>query len=102
MLYSATEVEVGSRTPADRSSRPILLFDRRHPSIPTCAVLRADARSGSQGWPVFGPPLLAARSVLDGREHDGMLGRVGSRSSNSPLSKRENRRTSKNKITLID
>jgi hypothetical protein len=34
---------------------------------------------------------LAARSVLDGRGHDGLLGRA---------SKRENRRTSKNKITL--
>jgi hypothetical protein len=31
---------------------------------------------------------LAARSVLDGRERDGMLGRVGSGSSNSPTIKK--------------
>jgi hypothetical protein len=38
---------------------------------------------------------LAARSVLDGREHDGMLGRVGSQSSNSPAIKKREKKNIK-------
>ena len=56
-----------------KSSR-ILLFDRGdHPSVPTCAAPSRRAQSGGQGWPDFGPPPPAARSVLDGREHDGSI-----------------------------
>jgi len=58
----------------------ILLFDPRaeHSSVPT-ATIRAVARSGGQGWPLFAATASAARSVLDGREHDGTLPRVGAR-----------------------
>jgi len=52
-----------------------------HPSVRPSLSFRPDlrardagARSGRQGWPVFGP---LARSVLDGCEHDGMIDRVG-------------------------
>jgi hypothetical protein len=54
--------------PVDTSPRPILWFDRHHPSAPT--RLRATAS--------------AARSVLDGREHDGRLDRVGGLTPHTP------------------
>src|SRR6201997_5083429 len=63
--HGTWEAEVGS-LPASFCSTA------DHPSVPTCAA-PAGARSGGQGWPVFGPPPSAARSVLDGREHDGRI-----------------------------
>jgi len=55
-------------------SGPILLFDRHHPSVPTC-TLEVPARAAAvKDGPSFGP---LARSVLDGCEHDGMIDRVG-------------------------
>jgi hypothetical protein len=65
VLHGTWEAEVGS-LPASFCSTA------DHPSVPTCAA-PAGARSGGQGWPVFGPPPSAARSVLDGREHDGSI-----------------------------
>src|ERR1700682_3648998 len=58
------------------SGSPILLFDRHHPSVPTCAqqCRRAQRRSRMAR---LRATASAARSVLDGREHGGMLGRVG-------------------------
>jgi hypothetical protein len=57
-------------------SSGILLFDGTIlPSRPARAA--AGARSGCQGWPVFRATAAAARSVLDGREHDGNLERDG-------------------------
>src|ERR1700724_1942566 len=54
----------------------ILLFDRHHPSVPTCAQpVPSRAAAVKDGRLRATAP--AARSVLDGREHDGMLGRVG-------------------------
>jgi hypothetical protein len=51
-------------------------FVRSAPSFrPDLQARYAGARRGGQGWPAFGPP--SARSVLDGREHDGMIERVG-------------------------
>jgi hypothetical protein len=62
---------------------------RSHPFVRSAPSFRPDlharyagARSGGQGWPVFGP---LARSVLDGCEHDGMIGRVGGPSRQRPL-----------------
>jgi hypothetical protein len=63
-LYNTWEAEVGSPHPSVRP-RTIL------PSRPAPAP--AGARSGGQGWPAFGPPPAAARSVLDRREHDGSI-----------------------------
>ena len=63
-----------------RFSRPvsfgqILLFDRRHPSAPTYTRdLPARAAAVKDG-PSSGSP--RQRRVLDGREHDGMIERVG-------------------------
>jgi hypothetical protein len=63
-LYNTWEAEVGSPHP---SVRPGTILPSRPAPAP------AGARSGGQGWPAFGPPPSAARSVLDGREHDGSI-----------------------------
>jgi hypothetical protein len=47
-----------------------------HPSVPTLRAARTVARSGCQGWPGRATA-LATRSVLDIRERDGLLDRVG-------------------------
>ena len=48
-----------------------------HPFVPTCAQRVAIARNGGQGWPRLRATALAARSVLEGREHEATFGRVG-------------------------
>jgi len=47
-----------------------------HPSVPA-AFPNAGARSGCPGWPKATAPFGAARSVLDSREHDGILAASG-------------------------
>ena len=70
----------GSGSRKSRFLLPIHPFVRSAPSFrPDLRTAQADARSGRQGWPVFGPPRQRRASVLDGREHDGMLDRVGRR-----------------------
>ena len=64
ILYNTWEAEVGSPHP---SVRPGTILPSRPAPAP------AGARSGGQGWSAFGPPPAAARSVLDGREHDGRI-----------------------------
>jgi hypothetical protein len=63
-----------------RIARPrsgaILLFDRHHPSIPTC-TRHAPARAAAVKDGPSRATAPAARSVLDGREHDGILDQVG-------------------------
>ena len=74
----------------------ILLFDRRHPSVPTCARdMPARAAAVKDGPSSATAP--AARSVLDGREHDGRLDRVGAAISlsNKQTIKRRPRKTIK-------
>jgi hypothetical protein len=50
---------------------------RSHSSIPTCAKFQPPRAAAVKDGPVFGATAPAARSVLDGREHDGSLDRVG-------------------------
>ena len=55
---------------------PILLFDRHHPSVPTC-TRDMPARAVAVKDGPLRATALAARSVLDGREHAGMIECVG-------------------------
>lgn len=57
--------------------RLILLFDWNHPSVPTCTRCLPSRAAAVKDEPVFPATASAARSVLDGREHGGMLARVG-------------------------
>ncbi len=63
MLYSAPEAEPGSPPPRQqRSSHP---FVRSAPSFrPDLRAVSAVARSGGQGWLVFGPPLQRRAASL--------------------------------------
>ena len=62
----------------------ILLFDRHHPSVPTCTRdMLARAAAVKDGR--LRATALAARSVLDGCEHDGMIERVGGPIRQGPL-----------------
>src|ERR1700681_4889792 len=73
-------------------------FVRSAPSFrPDLRTISAVARSGGQGWPVFGPPLQRARSVLDGREHGGTLGRVGEPIHRDPTIKKRTQTAIKNR-----
>ncbi|MET4424272.1 hypothetical protein ABIB87_006882, partial [Bradyrhizobium sp. JR18.2] len=56
---------------------PILLFDWDHPSVPTCTRRLPSRTAAVKDEPPFAATASAARGVLDGREHGGMLGRVG-------------------------
>src|SRR5258708_32924215 len=76
-LYNMRKVASGS---------PILLFDRHHPSVPTCAQPVPSRAAAVKDGPSSGHA-PAARSVLDGREHGGTRGRVGSRSTSIRPSK---------------
>jgi excisionase family DNA binding protein len=103
MLYGASEAVVGSPAPPHRAplipsfcsigtippSRPARRQCRRAQRRSRMARLRATAS--------------AARSVLDGREHDGMLGRVGTRSARTPIGPLKSARAtpSKSVLTLI-
>jgi hypothetical protein len=74
-------------------------FVRSAPSFrPDLRTASAVAHSGGQGWPV--PTAPVARSVLDGSEHGGTLGRVGDRSTPIPPSKSAHESPSKAEITL--
>jgi hypothetical protein len=53
---------------------PILLFDRYHPSAPTCTRDMPTRAAAVKDGPSSGS---LARSVLDGCEHDGTIERVG-------------------------
>jgi hypothetical protein len=103
MLYGASEAVVGSPAPPHRArlipsfcsigtilpSRPARRPCRRAQRRSRMARLRATAS--------------AARSVLDGREHDGMLGRVRTRSARTPIEPLKSARAtpSKSVLTLI-
>jgi len=60
-----------------RDLQSILLFDRNHLSAPTCTRLVPARAVAVKDRPRLRATASAARSVLDGREHDGMLNRVG-------------------------
>lgn len=87
-LYNTWEAEVGSPHP---SVRPGTILPSRPAPAP------AGARSGSQGWPAFGPPPSAARSVLDGREHDGSIVRRREPIHTNPTIKKRARTAIKNR-----
>ena len=57
--------------------RLILLFDWDHPSVPTCTRCLPSRTAEVKDEPLFAATARAARSVLDGREHGGMLERSG-------------------------
>src|SRR5262249_1781433 len=88
-LYGASVVKRRFSFFSTLSLSPILLFGPGGAILPPRPLVpSAGARSGGQGWPAFGPPRQAARSVLDGREHDGRMRRLGSdtlRIAGSPL-----------------
>ena len=96
------EVEAVSRgsTAPGLATGAILWFDRHHPSVPTCAKQKPSRAAAVKDGPSSGHR-AAARSVLDRREHDGTLDRVGgrARATNQP-SKTAHAAPSKSVITL--
>ena len=78
-LYGALVVKSDFYSFSSLLPFPILLFGPGGAILPPRPfVPRAVARSGGQGWgPSSGPTASAARSVLDGCEHDGRMRRLG-------------------------
>src|SRR6266436_1625103 len=78
-------------------------FVRSAPSFrPDLRTISAVARSGGQGWPVFGPPLQRRAASLTAASTTACSVASGNRSPNSSTepSKRGNARPSKSVITL--
>jgi hypothetical protein len=78
-LYGALVVKSDFHSFPCLTSSPILLFGprRSHSSAPAARSERRRAQRAVKDGPVFGATASAARSVLDGREHDGRMRRPG-------------------------
>src|SRR5882757_1892485 len=63
----------GSPSVSSAVSSSILLFDWDHPSVPTCTRCLPSRAAAVKDEPLFAATASAARSVLDGREHGGMV-----------------------------
>jgi hypothetical protein len=75
--FDRRELQAESVTGDGQTQTVILLFDRNgHPVVPTCAPPRRRAERRSR---MAEGHRVAARSVLDGREHDGTLAADGRR-----------------------
>src|SRR6266853_2822888 len=98
-LYNVPEVEVGSSA-APRCLVPSFCsIDTILPPRPAHSQCRRAQRRSRMAR--LRATALAARSVLDGREHDGVLGRVGGPSAaHNQTSKSGNAGPSKNEIML--
>src|ERR1700681_4698595 len=76
-------------------------FVRSAPSFrPDLRTISAVARSGGQGWPVFGPPLQRRAASLTAASTAARSGASGNRSSAIQPSKSARGRSSKTEITL--
>jgi hypothetical protein len=78
-LYGALVVKSDFHSFPCLTSSPILLFGprRSHSSAPPARSERHRAQRAVKDGPVFGATASAARSVLDGCEHDGRMRRPG-------------------------
>ena len=77
LLSNEPETETGNHA-ITRRQKSIRLFDRHYPSAPTYRRKMPARTAAVRDGPVFGATAKAACPlVLDGREHDGSLVRVG-------------------------
>jgi hypothetical protein len=91
-LYNVREAASGSR---------ILLFDRHHPSVPTCAQPEPSRAAAVKGGPSSGPPRQRRVAPLTAASTAATLGRVGDRSTPIRPSKSAHESPSKAEITLM-
>src|SRR5258708_36886692 len=90
-LYSVREAVLGS---------PILLFDRHHPSVPTCTQSVPSRAAAVKDGPVFGPPLQRRAASLTAASTAARSVVWGNRYTPIQPSKSAHARPSKTEITL--
>src|SRR5215472_17701543 len=93
-LYNVPEAEVGSAAAPRRLVASFCSIDAILPPRPAHSQCRRAQRRSRMAR--LRATALAARSVLDGRKHDGMLGRVG-----KPIPKLTNRTIKKGERKTI-